>query len=194
MLFKNIVAGLWLTLESFTTCSQTLKSTIPNDSLNLLKKVETASQNFHLSEDEQEAFRNLYQEYLVKQQPAFKCSYLILNNLARAAAAIHDAEAFECLNSLMVYRDNNIRLKLFYFEKIFNDINGNVDLEFLQLEERREMFELSSLYQNVLLVDRQHIFASASGEKMQISADPVSGALATKFSESFVRFERENRN
>jgi hypothetical protein len=47
---------------------------------------------------------NILHEGAFSQKKRIRCSFLMLNNLARAAATINDKEAFECIISSLVDR------------------------------------------------------------------------------------------
>lgn len=49
-----------------------------------------------------------------EQKKNFRCSFLTLNNLAKAAESIDDTQAFDCLYNLLVWHENlQIRTDLF---------------------------------------------------------------------------------
>jgi hypothetical protein len=58
---------------------------------------------------------NTLDEGMFSQKKRTRCSFLMLNNLARAAATINDKEAFECIISSLVDRTRVIETRDQYF-------------------------------------------------------------------------------
>ena len=67
-------------------------------------------------------------DYGIKLKKNFRCSFLTLSNLARAAECINeqDNEAFECLNSLLVKNEKALAGIDSEFEAITAQANGIV--------------------------------------------------------------------
>lgn len=54
----------------------------------------------------------LYDKYLKGYKKAFRCSYFVLDNLSKAAFAIQQSSAFDCLDSHMAVMENSTHQNL----------------------------------------------------------------------------------
>jgi hypothetical protein len=100
-----------------------------------------------LDKKQQQRFREICQSYFDEQKRAFKCSFLTLDNLAKAAASINYSEVFECLNTQLVSRKKGISIKEKYFKKIEKEFNSIVAFRFLQQESLYDLTRYISAFE-----------------------------------------------
>lgn len=134
MLLKSVAAGFLVVFISIHSFGQHSFIKNAGDSLAPDSRVASIVNGFHLSDEDLTKFLEIYQAYLKDQKQVFKCSFLTLGNLARAAAGIPEKDALECLNTQLVNLHDEIGLKEQYFNRIATEVDAFAALRFLQTE------------------------------------------------------------
>jgi len=148
-----------------------------------------------LREHEQHAFEDIYLDFLKDYQENFRCSFLTLSNLAKAATYIHNNEAFNCLNSLIVRNEQELDLKRRYFKKISEEIGGKAALDFLKIETYFKILFVREYAADPIAISDPYTVASLgsikTGEHITL-ADGFPNPLATKWNRLLLNYESEN--
>lgn len=61
-----------------------------------------------------------------QERKNFRCSFLTLNNLAKAAESIDNTEAFDCLYNLLVLHQHNLDDRKNLFESLVAETQGTI--------------------------------------------------------------------
>ena len=83
----------------------------------------------------------------------FRCSFLTLDNLAKVAGGVNEAEALACLNTLLVNSDTDNKSRDRYFEFIQREIDPKTADQFLEIEMGFEKTYINLLRRRVLAAD-----------------------------------------
>lgn len=141
MFFRNCIAVLFGVIIPCLAYPQDLPSVQQQDSVYVTQKIQGIKSNMEDPVFEEDSFFEIYMEFMSEKKKNVKCSFLTLSNLAKIASGGDNSEVFECLNSLLVYREKNIQIKKKYFNRLTNEINGLVAFHFLQAEEMLNVIE-----------------------------------------------------
>lgn len=79
------------------------------------------------------SFFKIYAEYRAHQKREYRCSFLMLNNLAMATEIISEKEAFDCINTFLSIRSHEQHR---YFQQMLEQVNFAAALDFLLVEAR----------------------------------------------------------
>jgi hypothetical protein len=75
-----------------------------------------------------EAFAQANPKLFSESRKIFRCSFLTLNNLAKATEAINNPEVLNCLYSLLVSASADQRLRTSYFEAITGEKDNAISI------------------------------------------------------------------
>ena len=121
-----------------------------NDTLTLDQRLKIFRETLNLDEEKFDLFKETYTKYQDDQKRAFRCSFLTLDNLAKIAGGLNQAEALECLNTLLVNSDEDRKTRDRYFEFIRREIDPKTADQFLQIELGFEKTYVNLLRRRVL--------------------------------------------
>ena len=107
---------------------------IPHDTLGVEQRLNIFQQSLDLEGEDLKVFEKTYVTYYNEQKRAFRCSFLTLDNLAKIAGGVNQAEALECLNTLLVNSDEDKRTRDRYFEFIKREIDPKTADQFMRIE------------------------------------------------------------
>ena len=119
--FRYAAASIFLITLSLQGFSQDISLTLSTYKTFALK-INYAV--IHIPESPRDTYS--YASYSEKNKKGYRCSFLTLNNLAKAAESINDAAPLNCLYSHLVFLEHNILRRTVDFEKLSAENNGSV--------------------------------------------------------------------
>jgi hypothetical protein len=134
MVCKIGIVGLIALAVSFVGYSQNYVSVTKEDSVAVNDKIQAMRSKVKMTSSEERMLREIYFELVSEGKKEIRCSFLTLNNLARAVAYIYDKDAFECLNSMMVYLENNRSRIERSFNTVLTKVSPSVAFQFINIE------------------------------------------------------------
>jgi hypothetical protein len=162
MFLKISISTLLVSVVSLQVFSQEFVIIGNPDSLKRSEHPQPIASDPELRDDEGELLKDIYHDFLEEYKENFRCSFLMLSNLAKAAAVIHQNDAFECLNSLFVYRAKELETKRKFFEKISHEVGSMAALRFLQQTEISELRMNEKDYTGMGMESEINVYAFAS--------------------------------
>lgn len=134
IIFRYAAATLCFSLFTFFGFSQNTQTKSDSDSPLNLKRIKVVEVIMRFPELKENNLWEIYEQHLTKHKK-FRCSFLTLNNLARAAAIVNSNEAYDCINSMLVYQENDQTLKAIYFKEITEVLSVSDMPQVLQMQE-----------------------------------------------------------
>jgi hypothetical protein len=177
--------------------SQTLIHRIEtSDSIREEKKIEMAVAHLQaLPKKDRDKFKDIYLDFLKEYKQSFKCSYLTLSNLAKAAAFIHSSDAFNCLNSLMVSRGQDLDIQEKYFERISKEVGGRAALSFLRVEAHFERMWVTDPHGGTVpVIEDMSTFASLNSRTTAMASNYLPAGIASKWNHLASRYGSEHHD
>jgi hypothetical protein len=139
----------------------------PPDTLSLEERLDIFRDALQLDFTQQALFEKTYISYH-QEQRAFRCSFLTLDNLAKIAGGLNQAEALDCLHTLLVDSDDDARTRDRYFEFIKREIDPKTADQFMKLELGFEKTYINLLRRRVLAIDLPHDKNSIKSELLAV--------------------------
>ncbi|HEY9488471.1 MAG TPA: hypothetical protein VIQ51_09065 [Chryseosolibacter sp.] len=142
---KGICFTLIMILSGLAASGQHAKNTL---SLTVSGKdrISVVKSSVHLAEWHEKSFWPVYERYLSDASKIYSLTYRSLEDLAETDAAVADEEAFDNGWKLLVYRNDELKLRKKYYQEVGAILNGVVALQFLQTEAMMDMLESSNIY------------------------------------------------
>jgi hypothetical protein len=82
-----------------------------------------------IPESQTEAFMQVNPRLFSESRKIYRCSFLTLNNLAKAAESINDPEVLNCLYSLLVFEDRQNQVLKNYLTQTLEKQNNTVSID-----------------------------------------------------------------